>query len=105
MDMIYPLEVYYGDYKMQNDSVQFNCIPLDSIIIETNKGWNNKLLFCGDTLTMWDDLRGLKKSFTYASCIKKGDEIVFETSGLKNNVFCLTGKQWQVCYPVNLKTM
>ncbi len=87
-DVIYPLHVYYGKYTENHDTLDFYFSSLDSILIKSNYRWDNKLLFCGDTIFLWEEINTYD-SFKYSLCIKKEDRIKFENTDLKGKAFFL----------------
>ncbi len=76
-DMLYPTNAFYGTYTEHNDTLSLNYLPLDSILIDTDKGFYNKLAFYQDTI--W-----LEKQKEYSGnlefCIKKNNSITFSHS-------------------------
>ncbi len=91
-DAIYPTRVFYGKYLENHDTLEFYFAPLDSIIIESNNGWENKFIFCGDTFFIWDKIN-TNDSFKYSYCIKREDRVEFENTDLIGNIFFLVNEQ------------
>jgi hypothetical protein len=91
-DKVYPITAFYGKYRGYNDTLYFDFLPLDSILLETDHGFYNKLAFYGDTIWV-EKQKGSSPDFS--TCIKKGNKIIFPSQGFfrnNNQVFSKTGK-------------
>ncbi len=102
-DMTYPIKAFYGNYKEHKDTLYFDFLPLDSILLETDNGFYNKLAFYGDTI--WVEKQ---KEYTpgLSSCVKKNNKIIFtslDKSFLRNKVFVQTGKPLNYSFSIKGK--
>lgn len=102
-DMLYPVKAFYGNYKENNDTLYFDFLPPDSLVLETDNGFYNKIAFYGDTI--WVEHQ---KEYNpgFSSCVKRNNKIFFtasEKSILRNKVFVQTNTPLKYSFSIKGK--